>query len=109
MGIKVTNALAALGLQNSGLRAALSRVAIPKLEETFAQQFRDAVHPVAIGYLWSDEVAVYILERFRRIFVTARPTHLMKAYESAVLCRVLAPQVWRSLSYEAKQFYVRLS
>merc|ERR1712060_207772 len=46
---------------------------------------------------------------FRRIFITARPVHLMKAYESAVVCRVQTPQVWRRLSLEAKQFYVRLS
>lgn len=107
--IKVANAAAALGLKDPGLREAMSKVAIPKLEETFAQTFRDAVNPAAIGCLWSDAVVEYLLERFRRIFITARPQHLMKAYESAVVCRVLQPQVWRSLSKEAKQFYVRLS
>ncbi|CAK0860797.1 unnamed protein product [Prorocentrum cordatum] len=107
--IKVANAAAALGLKDPGLREAMSKVAVPKLEETFAQQFRDAVNPAAIGCLWSDAVVEYLLERFRRIFITARPQHLMKAYESAVVCRVLQPQVWRSLSNEARQFYVRLS
>jgi len=107
--IKICNAFAQLGLTDAGLRAALSRVAISKFEETFAQQFRNAVNPVAIGCLWSDEVIAYILERFRRIFITARPQHLMKAYEAAVVCRVQSPEVWRSLSREAKQFYVRLS
>lgn len=107
--IKIANCLAALGLKDPGLCAALSRIAIGKFEETFAQQFRDAVHPVAMGYLWTDEVNAYILERFRRIFITARPVHLMKAYEGAVVCRVLHPEVWRSLSMEAKQFYVRLA
>jgi len=107
--IKVANCAAILGLRDQGLCAALSRVAVPKLEETFAQQFRDAVHPVAIGCMWNDEVCAYLLERFRRIFITARPNHLLKAYESAVICRVQAPQVWRSLSWEARQFYVRLS
>jgi len=107
--IKVTNALAALGLRDSGLRDAFSRAAIPKLEETYAQQFRDAVHPLTIGRLWNDEVTAYILERFRRIFITARPMHLMKAYESAVVCRVQSPQVWRLLSHDSKSFYVRLS
>lgn len=107
--IKVCNSLASLGLRDRGLHAALSRVAIGKFEETFAQQFRDAVHPVALGSLWSDEVIAYILERFRRIFITARPMHLMRGYEAAVVCRVQRPEVWRSLSHEAKQFYVRLS
>jgi hypothetical protein len=107
--IKIANALAILGMTDQGLAGAISRVAIPKFEETFAQQFRDAVHPVAIGALWSAEVSTYILERFRRIFITARPMHLMKAYEAAVVCRVHSPKTWRSLSREAKQFYVRLS
>lgn len=107
--IKISNGLAMLGMRDPSLCKALSRVAIPKIEETFAQQFRDAVHPVAMGLLWSDEVNSYLLERFRRIFITARPMHLMKAYESAVICRVQAPQVWRSLSVEARQLYVRLS
>jgi len=107
--IKVANSLAALGLREIGLITALSRVAVPKLEECTAQQFRDAVHPLTIGCLWSDDVVVYLLERFRRIFITARPMHLMKAYEAAVVCRVQRPNAWRSLSREAKQFYVRLS
>lgn len=107
--IKVTNALAQLGLREAGLKDALSRVAIPKLEETFAQQFRDAMHPVTIGRLWSDEVTAYVLERFRKIFITARPMHLMKAYESAVVCRIQSPHIWRSLSQDSKSFYVRLS
>eukprot|EP00927_Polykrikos_kofoidii_P062749 TRINITY_DN57552_c0_g1_i1.p1 TRINITY_DN57552_c0_g1~~TRINITY_DN57552_c0_g1_i1.p1 ORF type:complete len:632 (+),score=94.05 TRINITY_DN57552_c0_g1_i1:148-2043(+) len=107
--IKVANYLACLGLQDAGVRSALSKRAIPKMEETFAQQFRDAVDPGAVGGLWSDEVTVYILERFRRIFITARPQHLMKAYEVAVVCRIQKPEAWQSLSREAKQFYVRLS
>eukprot|EP00931_Biecheleriopsis_adriatica_P067901 TRINITY_DN41955_c0_g1_i1.p1 TRINITY_DN41955_c0_g1~~TRINITY_DN41955_c0_g1_i1.p1 ORF type:complete len:523 (-),score=112.30 TRINITY_DN41955_c0_g1_i1:73-1641(-) len=107
--IKVANALAQLGLRDAGLRDALSRVAIPKLEEAFAQQFRDAVNPITIGRLWNDEVTAYLLERFRRVFITARPMHLMKAYESAVVCRIQKPQVWRMLSHDAKSFYVRLS
>eukprot|EP00929_Paragymnodinium_shiwhaense_P100722 TRINITY_DN63252_c0_g1_i1.p1 TRINITY_DN63252_c0_g1~~TRINITY_DN63252_c0_g1_i1.p1 ORF type:complete len:614 (+),score=125.36 TRINITY_DN63252_c0_g1_i1:107-1948(+) len=107
--IKVANGLSTLGLKDQGVRTALSRIAIGKFEETFAQQFRDAVHPVSIGYLWSDEVIVYLLERFRRVFITARPVHLMRAYEAAVVCRVVHPNVWKSLSREAKSFYVRLS
>jgi len=107
--IKVANACAALGLKDPNLKASLSKVAIAKFEEAMAQQFRDAVNPVAVGCLWSDEVTLYLLERFRRVFITARPQHLMKAFESAVVCRVHAPQVWKSLSYDAKQFYVRLS
>lgn len=105
--VKISNALAALGLQEPGLRDAFSQAAIP-IEAT-AQQFRDAVNPVTVGCLWNESVAVYLMERFRRIFITARPQHLMKAYEAAVVCRVQRPQVWRSLSHEAKQFYVRLS
>jgi hypothetical protein len=104
--IKVTNGLSILGYRDSG---ALSKVATAKFEESFAQQFRDAVHPTAIGELWSDEVVVYLLERFRRVMITARPHHLMRAYEAAVVCRVHRPQAWHSLSREAKLFYVRLS
>jgi len=107
--IKISNSLAILGLSEPGQKAALSKIAIAKFEETIAQQFRDAVHPVALAYLWSDEVRTYILERFRRIFITARPHHLMRAYECAVVLRVLAPDVWHGLSFKAKQFYVRLS
>lgn len=107
--IKVSNALASLGLRNTSLCERISGVAIAKFEETFAQQFRDAVNPVAIGCLWNDEVSQYILERFQRIFITARPHHLLKAYESVVVARVQAPQVWRALPHDTKQFYVRLS
>eukprot|EP00435_Cladocopium_sp_Y103_P054679 s548_g17.t2 len=107
--IKVTNALAQLGLQDPGLKAALSRVAVEKLEEATAQQFRDAVNPVTIGCLWNDEVTAYLLERFRRIFITARPMHLLKAYESAVVSRIHKPQVWPRLLHDSKSFYVRLS
>lgn len=60
--IKVSNALAQLGLQDAGLKSALCRVAVEKLEETWAQQFRDAVNPVTIGFLWDDEVTAYLLE-----------------------------------------------
>lgn len=107
--IKVSNALAALGLADPALRDAMSSVAVAKFEETFAQQFRDAVNPVTIGCFWDENVTAYLLERFRRIFITARPNHLLKAYEAAVVCRVHMPQVWRSLSRDARQFYVRLS
>lgn len=107
--IKVANGLAAMGLRESGLRDSFSRIAIAKLEQTTAQQFRDAVNPVTVGCLWNDEVIAYLLERFRRIFITARPMHYMRAYEAAVVCRVKFPQVWHSLSKDAKQFYVRLS
>jgi hypothetical protein len=107
--IKVCNSLAQLGLHDRGLCERLSEVAIPKLEETFAQQFRDAVNPTAVGCLWNDEVIAYLLERFRKIFITARPHHLMKAYESVVVARVEKPQVWRALEHDTKQFYVRLS
>lgn len=107
--IKISSAMADLGLKEPGLRSAMSRIAVQKMEELTAQQFRDAVNPLTIGNLWTDDVIVYVMERFRRIFITARPLHLMKAYESAVVCRVQHPQVWRALSHEAKQFYVRLS
>ena len=58
----MSNALAQLGLQDAGLKSTLCRVAVEKLEETWAQQFRDAVNPVTIGFLWDDEVTAYLLE-----------------------------------------------
>merc|ERR1712206_66420 len=91
-----------MGPNNGGIATALSDAAIPKLEDATAQDFRDAVHPIAIASLWSDDVRTYLLERFRRVFITARPHHLMKAYESAVMCRVHAPQVWHGLSRDGR-------
>lgn len=86
-------------------------VSMGKLNECFAQEFRDAINPVTIATIYSraPEVQKYIIERFRKIMITARPHHLMKAYESAVTLRVLFPRVWEELSPPARQFYVRLS
>jgi len=108
--MKIVNSAASLGLSNAELCKRIQEVAIPKFEEAFAQPFRNAVHPLAISYIYKDSpVTPYLLERFRRIFITARPHHLMLAYESAVAVRILYPEIWNELSKEAKQFYVRLS
>eukprot|EP00397_Hematodinium_sp_SG-2012_P049797 GEMP01057587.1.p1 GENE.GEMP01057587.1~~GEMP01057587.1.p1 ORF type:complete len:450 (+),score=87.24 GEMP01057587.1:22-1371(+) len=108
--IKIVNGAASLGLSNKDICKRVQEVTIPKLEETFAQGFRDAVNPLAISFIYKDSpVTRYLLERFRRIHITARPHHMMHAYESAIAVRLLYPQIWQELPLEVKAFYVRMS
>jgi len=95
-------------VENSSLKKRISEVTIEKLEKCFAQEFRDAVNPVAMVTLYkkNPEVIKYLLTRFRRIMITARPHHLMKAYECAVICRVMFPQVWADLDYEVSMVFL---
>ncbi|CAD7946875.1 unnamed protein product [Amoebophrya sp. A120] len=91
------------------LKKRLFTVCHSKLDACTAQEFRDAVNPCLIGAFFSDELIKYTLTRFRKIHITARPHHLLKAFESAVVCRTLYPHVWVNLDSEVKQFYVKLS
>jgi len=108
--MKIVNSAASLGVNDPVLINRLQEVAIPKFEEAFAQPFRNAIHPLAISFIYRDSpVTLYLLERFRRIHMTSRPQHLMHAYESAVAVRILYPEIWNNLPREVKEFYVRLS
>lgn len=111
--IKVCNNLAFFGFgkNDANFRKKISETAKLKFEEeTFAQDFREAVDPIAIVNLWDDPLKEYILERFRKIFITARPNHLLKAYYSAVSVRVLAPHVWLNMvSHKTRGFYTSLA
>jgi len=104
------NGAACLAMTNKEICKRLQEVTIPKLEETYAQGFRNSLHPLSISFIYKDSpVSKYLLERFRRIHITARPAHLRNAYESAIAIRLLFPDVWRELPVEVKAFYVRLS
>ena len=99
------------GKKDSAFRDSLSAAALTKFEkDVFAQDFREAMDHVALVNLWNDEMRGYILERFRKIFITARPNHLLKAYQSAVAVRVLAPSAWSSqVSEKTRGFYTSLA
>lgn len=111
--IKVCNNLAFFGFNKNNLkfRDSISNVAMTKFEtNTFAQDFRETIEPLALVNLWNDEMKGYIMDRFRKIFITARPNHLLKAYYSAVTIRVLYPQVWyQHVSRQSRGFYTALA
>lgn len=111
--IKICNSLGFFGFgkSDSKFRDKISAVSIAKFEEdTFAQDFRSAVDPIALANLWNDEARAYILERFRRVFITARPNHLLSAYHSSVAVRVLAPNAWfNNMSEKDRGFYTSLA
>jgi hypothetical protein len=111
--IKICNNIAFFGFGKSdmGFREKISKAALVKFEaDTFAQDFRSAMDPLALANLYSDEVRAYILDRFRRIFITARPNHLLHAYHGSVVVRVLAPDTWFSLvSEKTRGFYTSLA
>jgi hypothetical protein len=111
--IKILNNLAFFGYGKTSkpFRDKLSQIALRKFEnETFAQDFRCAMDPLALANLYNDELRSYILDRFRKIFITARPAHLMHAYHASVLVRVLAPEAWFNLvSEKTRGFYQSLA
>ena len=111
--IKICNCLGfyAFGKSDKSFRDTISNVSIKKFDsDTFAQDFRAAVDPLALSNLWNDRARAYILDRFRKIFITARPNHLMSAYHASVAVRVLAPNAWfNSLSEDTRKFYSNLA
>ena len=111
--IRICNSLAFFGFgkNDHSFRDKISNAAMAKFEaDTFAQDFREAVDPIALANLWNDEMRGYVLERFRKVFITARPNHLLKAYHSSVAVRVLAPQAWyHSVSEKTRGFYTSLA
>ena len=111
--IKICNCLGffAFGKHDKAFREKLSHVAIKKFDaDTFAQDFRGAVDPLALANLWNDAARAYILDRFRKIFITARPNHLLSAYHASVVVRVLAPNAWFNLlSEKTRGFYSNLA
>eukprot|EP00386_Alphamonas_edax_P006831 GDKI01021986.1.p1 GENE.GDKI01021986.1~~GDKI01021986.1.p1 ORF type:complete len:445 (+),score=93.03 GDKI01021986.1:126-1460(+) len=107
--IKICNVYAKMGLRDPTLTTSLSPLIINKLESIFAQEFRNVMCDVAICNLYSDELKKYIMSRFTKIFICARPQHYMQAYKTAVAIRVLHPHVWDSLGKQVRSFYVRLS
>ena len=111
--IKICNNLAFFGFgkNDSKFRDRISNIALAKFEsDTFAQDFRSAMDPLAIANLYNDEMRTYVLDRFRKIFITARPNHLLHAYHSSVLVRVLAPNVWfNDLTEKTRGFYQSLA
>jgi hypothetical protein len=111
--MKICNSLGFFGFGklDKTFRDRISRVAINKFEsDTFAQDFRSAIDPLAIANVYNDEARAYILDRFRKIFITARPNHLLHAYHSSVVMRVLAPDAWFNLlSDKTRGFYTSLA
>ena len=111
--IKICNSLAffAFGKSDRIFRDKISKISVEKFEsDTFAQDFRSAIDPLAMANLWNDDARVYILERFRKIFITARPNHLLSAYHASVVVRVLAPGAWFNfVSDQTRGFYTSLA
>ena len=111
--IRICNCLGYFGFRKSdnAFRDRISSISMAKFEnEVYAQDFRDVVDHVTLVNLWNDEMRGYILERFRNIMITARPNHLLKAYQCAVAVRVLAPDAWYdNLSEKARGFYTSLA
>jgi hypothetical protein len=111
--IRICNCLGFFGYRKGDMefRDRISTVAMKKFDnEVYAQDFRDVVDHVTLVNLWNNEMRGYILERFRKIMITARPNHLLKAYESAVAVRVLAPSAWyEHVSEKTRGFYTSLA
>eukprot|EP00922_Rhytidocystis_sp_ex-Travisia-forbesii_P019412 GHVS01028745.1.p1 GENE.GHVS01028745.1~~GHVS01028745.1.p1 ORF type:complete len:440 (-),score=26.04 GHVS01028745.1:492-1811(-) len=107
--IKICNVLAFMGVTNSTLLASLSDLMIERLETVFAQTFRNAIFDLSVCNLFHDQAKVYILTRFSKAFVCARPQHYRQAYQTAVAVRVLYPHIWNALPKSVRCFYIRLS
>ena len=110
--MKITHSLAFFGSckNNEDLRVAISVAAVYKFEnETFAQDFRSAINPMTLANLYTDSVRKYALNRFVSIAVCARPQHLLRAYEAAVLIRVMRPKLWFELYPRIRKFYTSLA
>ncbi|UKK00429.2 secretory protein [Theileria orientalis] len=107
--IKICNSLSKLDGYNNFLKEKLSEKMIEKLESLYAQDFRNAVNLLSMMHLYDEKTQVYILSRFSKIFICARPQHLQQAYCSAVATKVLFQKVWAQLDKSVKSFYTRLS
>lgn len=107
--VKIANYYAKLDGDNKTLCKQLSENIVKKYDDLNAQQFRGTMNTLALSNLYSNEAKEYILTRFQRIFMTARPQHYREALRAAVAMRVLHPSVWHSLPKQVKAFYIRLS
>ncbi|KAF8822757.1 RAP domain-containing protein [Cardiosporidium cionae] len=97
------------GAYGMAKNAEFSRMIKSKYEKSFAQELRNAMCDVAILNLYDDELKHYMLCRFAKIFICARPQHYQQAFQTAVALRVLYPNVWYSLPKQVRSFYIRLS
>nr|AAX57271.1 putative secretory protein SE long form [Theileria annulata]AAX59907.1 TaSE long form [Theileria annulata] len=107
--IKICNSLSKLDGYTNYLKEKLSEKIVEKLECLYAQDFRNAVNLLSIIHLYDERTQIYLLSRFSKIFICARPQHLQQAYCSAVAIRVLLQKVWAQLDKSVKAFYTRLS
>eukprot|EP00922_Rhytidocystis_sp_ex-Travisia-forbesii_P019410 GHVS01028743.1.p1 GENE.GHVS01028743.1~~GHVS01028743.1.p1 ORF type:complete len:399 (-),score=34.19 GHVS01028743.1:114-1262(-) len=107
--IKICNVFARMGVTNSAICSRLSELMIERLETVFAQTFRNAMYDISVCNLYHDQAKVYILTRFSKAFVCARPQHYRQAYQTAVAVRVLYPHIWNALPKPVRCFYIRLS
>ncbi len=111
--ISICNSLAFFGFGKADktFRDRISAISQAKFEtDTFAQDFRAIAHPLTMANLWNDTMQAYILDRFRKIFITARPNHLLHAYHSSLVVRALASSVWFNLvSEKTRGFYTQLA
>lgn len=111
--IKIVNCFGFFGFgkHDAAFRDTISEISMKKFEaDTFAQDFRAAVDPLALSNVYNDAARGYVLDRFRKIFITARPNHLLSAYHSSVAVRVLTPAAWFShLTEKTRGFYTSLA
>ncbi|AFZ80744.1 RAP domain-containing protein [Theileria equi strain WA] len=107
--IKICNSLAKLDVCSPVLKDKLSEKMVDRLETIFAQDFRGVMNLVTMMNMYDEKTQVYILSRFSKIFICARPQHLHQAFTSAVGIRVLLQRTWAQLDKSVKGFYTRLS
>ncbi|ORM42307.1 uncharacterized protein BXIN_1543 [Babesia sp. Xinjiang] len=107
--VKICNGLARLDVCPPMLKQCISERMTDRLEALYAQDFRNAVNALAMFHLYDERTQIYIMERFSKIFICARPQHLRQALSCAVVMRVVTQHVWLKLHKSTRNFYTRLS
>lgn len=107
--IKICNGLAKLDMCSPSYKQAISEKMVERLETIYAQDFRNVINPITFVNLYDERTQKYIVERFSRTFICARPQYLQQALSTAVAMRVIHSRVWLELDKSVRNFYTRLS
>ncbi|CDR95387.1 secretory protein, putative [Babesia bigemina] len=107
--IKICNGLGRLDICNPVFKKVISENMVERLQTIYAQDFRNVINAVAMIYLYDERTQKYIMERFSKTFICARPQYLHHGITTAVAMRVLMPDVWSQLDRNTREFYTRLS
>ncbi|CDJ36620.1 uncharacterized protein EMH_0021520 [Eimeria mitis] len=95
--IKIAVGLAKLGVCPPSIKERISDVLLPALKEASSLEFRSCMHPLAVLGVYTQPLQTFVMERFSKIFICARPPHLEKALQTAVAIRVLQPETWAAV------------